>query len=257
MEFTDLFVALARAAGIPARAVNGYAYTANSSLRPLSLKQDVLHAWPEYYDRQKQLWIPIDPTWGNTTGGVDFFNSTDLNHFTFTLLGLDSEYPIPAGAYKINDQVGKDIFVDFGEAVTPIQSSSLSFTLQESSIAGVNLKGQITLSNTGNIALYNQTVNLTSEKIKLANDSWQIPVLPPYSQKVIDFELLASNWSDDLTTTLKAESELSSATHQLQLSPAYYFVTNSKVFYPSIFGLLALVLGLISFKLLKKRNMLK
>ncbi len=37
MEFTDLFVALARAAGIPSRQSVGYAFTTNAKLRPLSL----------------------------------------------------------------------------------------------------------------------------------------------------------------------------------------------------------------------------
>ncbi|GAI19887.1 unnamed protein product, partial [marine sediment metagenome] len=53
MEFTDLFIALCRAAGIPVREVNGYAHTNNPKLRPLSLTLDVLHAWPEYYDENK------------------------------------------------------------------------------------------------------------------------------------------------------------------------------------------------------------
>ena len=35
LEFTDLFVALARATGIPAREVDGFAYTQNSKQRPL------------------------------------------------------------------------------------------------------------------------------------------------------------------------------------------------------------------------------
>jgi len=35
-EFTDLFVSLTRAAGIPARGVSGFAFTTNSKLRPLS-----------------------------------------------------------------------------------------------------------------------------------------------------------------------------------------------------------------------------
>ncbi len=73
LEFTDLFVTLSRAAGIPTRAVEGYAYTGNSKLRPLSLVADVLHAWPEYYDRVLKTWIMVDPTWGNTTGGMDYF----------------------------------------------------------------------------------------------------------------------------------------------------------------------------------------
>src|SRR5690606_7935727 len=57
LEFTDLFVALARSKGIPARSIEGYAYTQNETLRPLSLIKDVLHAWPEYYDDKKQAWI--------------------------------------------------------------------------------------------------------------------------------------------------------------------------------------------------------
>ena len=35
MEFTDLFITLARAAGIPARGLSGFAYTSNRALRPL------------------------------------------------------------------------------------------------------------------------------------------------------------------------------------------------------------------------------
>ncbi|MDP3733056.1 MAG: transglutaminase-like domain-containing protein, partial [Candidatus Daviesbacteria bacterium] len=73
MEFTDLFIAMARAAGIPTRELNGYAYTANPKLRPLSLNKDILHAWPEYWD-EKKGWTMVDPTWENTTGGVDFFS---------------------------------------------------------------------------------------------------------------------------------------------------------------------------------------
>lgn len=257
MEFTDLFVALARAANIKARAVNGFAYTTNSSLRPLSLKQDVLHAWPEYYDQTRQLWIPIDPTWGNTTGGVDFFNSTDLNHFTFTLLGLDSKYPVPAGAYKLNGQNSKDISVVFGSPVETNKSTNLSLSLPKTSIAGVSIKGQLILENTGNIALYNQSISLNSKHLKLSQTSFNVPVLPPFSKHTIDFELPASNWSDNFTDSITAESELSSTSHQLKLSPAYNFVTNSKYFYYSLFSLVALFTGLISFKLIKKRRVLK
>src|SRR5690606_27458932 len=70
-EFTDTFITLARAAGIPAREINGYAYTQNTTLRPLSLVPETLHAWPEYYDYESKQWIPVDPTWEHTTGGSD------------------------------------------------------------------------------------------------------------------------------------------------------------------------------------------
>src|SRR3989344_3578926 len=80
MEFTDLFIALTRAAGIPARELNGYAYTNNTVLRPLSLNKDILHAWPEYWS-DRRGWVMVDPTWENTTGGVDYFSKLDLSHF--------------------------------------------------------------------------------------------------------------------------------------------------------------------------------
>ena len=37
MEFTDLFIALSRAFGIPAREVNGYAFTPDDNSKPLSI----------------------------------------------------------------------------------------------------------------------------------------------------------------------------------------------------------------------------
>ncbi|MDO8269111.1 MAG: transglutaminase domain-containing protein, partial [Candidatus Levybacteria bacterium] len=112
LEFSDLFVSLARAKGIPARSVEGFAYTQNSKLRPLSLVNDILHAWPEYYDSELKKWIMVDPTWGNTTKGMDYFTTLDFSHVTFVIKGIDSEYPIPAGGYKFNKE-SKDVEVKF------------------------------------------------------------------------------------------------------------------------------------------------
>ncbi len=91
-EFTDLFIALARAAGIPAREINGYAYSENPKIQPLSLVSDVLHAWPEYWDSKKGTWIPVDPTWGSTSG-IDYFNKFDLRHFAFVIHGKKPDFP--------------------------------------------------------------------------------------------------------------------------------------------------------------------
>jgi transglutaminase-like putative cysteine protease len=54
LEFTDLFIAIARAAGIPAREIDGFGYTQNAINRPISIDEDILHAWPEYYDTAKK-----------------------------------------------------------------------------------------------------------------------------------------------------------------------------------------------------------
>ncbi len=105
MEFTDLFITLARAMGIPARELNGYAVNVyeNADL-PLSIKLrsgDFLHAWPEYYDPNFG-WIPVDPTWGSTSQ-LDFFSKLDNSHFAFVIKGLSSEHPLPAGLYRVDD----------------------------------------------------------------------------------------------------------------------------------------------------------
>lgn len=150
LEFTDLFITLSRAAGIPARAVEGYAYTFDDSTRPLSLFKDILHAWPEYYDKDKKTWIMVDPTWGNTTKGTDYFHTFDYDHVAFTINGLNSTYPVPAGGYKSSEDT-KDIAVSY---VTPKEfvirdgfsvSSSFSSFSQSSRI-----EGKVSQENTGN-----------------------------------------------------------------------------------------------------------
>ncbi len=102
-EFTDLFITIARQQKIPAREIQGFAYTNNPKMKPVGNEGDILHAWPEYYDFQKQQWLAIDPTWEKTTGGIDYFNKLDLNHITFVTHGLNSQQPLPPGAYPHPD----------------------------------------------------------------------------------------------------------------------------------------------------------
>lgn len=101
-EFTDVFVSLARSRNIPSREINGYGFTKNRSLQPQNITTDILHSWPEYFNDSQKNWVSVDPTWGNTTGGVDYFNKLDFSHITFVRHGLEDSYPLPAGAYKSN-----------------------------------------------------------------------------------------------------------------------------------------------------------
>lgn len=116
MEFTDSFISIARAQGIPAREINGYAFTETQNKKPLSLSLkggDLLHAWPEYYDPNFG-WVQIDPTWGKTSD-IDYFSKLDTNHFTLSVKGLDDEKPYPAGSYRFND-TSQLVEVDFSDA---------------------------------------------------------------------------------------------------------------------------------------------
>lgn len=191
MEFTDLFIAIARAAGIPAREIDGYAYTENPQLQPLSLVADVLHAWPEYYDKEKEAWIPVDPTWGSTSGGVDYFNKLDLRHFAFVIHGKDSTKPYPPGSYKLGLNPQKDVYVSFGK-------------LPENRITIPNLSVKSNYSvevyNPGPEALYSLYPTVYFDKIEHSKDF--IEIFPPFGtykfQVKVPFSLLGKNTPDKI-----------------------------------------------------------
>jgi hypothetical protein len=182
LEFTDLFIAIARAAGIPTREMNGFASTSNSKERPLSLVKDILHAWPEYYDYELQTWIMIDPTWSNTTGGVDYFHTLDFDHFAFITKGASSTYPIPAGGYKLSDNnATKDIFVKFGnDFFQQIPILTLNADLVSSYFSGLNPQGNIVIKNDGQAMSLPQEITITTTFLKPRLQRIYIDSIPPF-----------------------------------------------------------------------------
>ena len=184
LEFTDLFVSLARAKGIPARSVEGYAYTENSKLRPLSLANDILHAWPEYYSEREKRWIMVDPTWGNTTKGMDYYESFDFSHITFVIKGQDSEYPIPAGGYKF-DNTSKDVEVKFAQPADFSAHRKIEITDNFPNFAfpKTTLQGTFDIKNEGNVPLEDMIVNIKTNR----NTSRQflIDYIPPGGTRII------------------------------------------------------------------------
>lgn len=160
-EFTDVFVALARAAGVPSREINGYAYTDNPQVQPLSLVADVLHAWPEYWDEQNRVWRPVDPTWGNTTGGVDFFDKFDMSHITFAIHGHSADNPPPAGSYKLAQSPQRDVSVAFGQLPQVRDSTPFIKIKQNKTILPFfpNII-HVTVYNPGPVAIYQQPVSV-------------------------------------------------------------------------------------------------
>jgi len=193
MEFTDLFITLARAAGIPAREINGYAYTQNERLKPVSLKflgTDTLHAWPEYYD-PNQGWVQVDPTWGNTSGGLDYFSKLDFNHITFVQKGISSQQPLPAGAYKLDQNQDGDVKIEFADTL-PTEKKNINIDLQLplKNFAGFPIRGSAVVSNLGNQSILSSFLELkTDNVVNMSKASYDLGVLPPYASRKIDFNL--------------------------------------------------------------------
>jgi len=189
LEFTDLFITLARGAGISARELDGFAYTQNTKQRPLSLIEDVLHAWPEYYDKEKQEWIMVDPTWSNTTGGIDYFNRLDFDHVAFVIKGVNSTYPIPAGGYKITGQENvKDVDVHFGEDTAKKDPLvAFSYTLPTTTFSLLKIKGNFIVRNTAEALAPMQTIAIDAQSLSPHHQEITVPPIPPFGSTVIPF----------------------------------------------------------------------
>lgn len=218
-EFTDLFIALCRANGIPAREVNGYAFTDNPQLRPLSLSTDVLHAWPQYYDINKNLWIDVDPTWENTTGGIDFFNKLDLSHFSFVRHGLNSSYPPPPGAFSYGEPK-KNVFVEFGKRKERFFQIEFTPQLPQRVVSGLPIRGKITLTNTGQGAYHQQTLVVTA-------NSWEkkeeLAVLPPFAEYTTEINL-PTKWNTSQEQILTITFGGQQATYPVRVIPAHQYL---------------------------------
>lgn len=230
-EFTDLFVAMSRANDIPARRLTGYAHSQNEQLRPLSLVEDVLHAWPEYYDSSRNLWVPVDPTWEDTTGGIDYFSQFDLNHIVFAINGQSSETPYPAGAYKVADQTTKDIEVSFGDAF-PTASPKFNITALPVRIFGVPLPGfyQLRIVNETGQAWYNVAAQVQSSASDITIAPIEVGTVLPFSAKTTPFTLNTSGWH---ITNLSPMTLLLSTDHEHQL---YTTQLSGLTAGPAVFG---------------------
>jgi len=205
-EFTDLFIALTRRAGVPARRLTGYAYTQNPDLRPLSLETDILHSWPEYYDPVTNRWQPVDPTWEDTTGGIDYFHHFDLSHIVFAINGHSSTTPYPAGAYKGSNLETKDVEVSFTD-LFPTTEPSYKLHFEPEKLFGIVLPGRYTLNITNQTgqAWYDIDISFNSQiPINYQRNSNQIklPYLLPYQSLKLPISITTNSWQPNQTTAI-------------------------------------------------------
>ncbi len=213
-EYADAFIATARSVGIPTRRLTGYAYTQDNQVRPLSLSGDVLHAWAEYYDTDTNRWIPVDPTWQDTTGGVDYFTQFDLNHLVFAINGSSSTTPFPAGSYKTSNP-SQDVDVTFADTF-PTSKPGVTISLEPRKIFNVPIPGlyRLVLTNTTGQAWYD--IPVTYEKlapeITLEGEVATLPILLPFQTIATPVHLKEQNlWKFSttnlaITTTIQGES---------------------------------------------------
>lgn len=223
-EYTDVFITLARAAGVPARRATGYAITQNSRLRPLSLVADVLHAWPEYYDLQRNAWIPVDPTWGDTTGGLDYFSKLDLRHIVFSYQGQNDDRPLPAGMYKIAGQEQKDVSVSLATSEPPAVES-LQVTKKPSYLPQFGIPTQETflIKNVSGTARYNVgvAIGVQGQASLLSAPKHTLPVLLPYQETAVTVSLTGTSWLHSQTADITLFIDNAEHTYTITVRKAF------------------------------------
>jgi hypothetical protein len=178
-EYSDLLVASARSQRISIREVQGYAFAQEQELRPVQSQSDILHSWVEYYDESKNIWVPVDPTWEDTSG-IDYFDSLDVNHIVFAIHGKQAEYPYPAGSYKLKPG-GVYVRVEptadqlSGKSVIDVSFSDLGIPSVDQGVFST----KATVTNTGSVALWNSDITIGIKGGKLKTKQLTIDRLYP------------------------------------------------------------------------------
>ena len=150
-EYTDLFIALARAAGVPAREVAGYA----EDVRAEESDALTLHSWVEFWD-ETNGWTMADPTWGDSSGG-DYFGKVGSDHFVMLTRGADSIDPSIVSSFSRTKTSETGIAIDASAIAPTITVGAELSAEQQNNLPSV----RYTLENTGNVALLIESAEVT------------------------------------------------------------------------------------------------
>lgn len=82
-EFSNLFIALARAAGIPSKLISGFGYLALYTPGASTDIEELGHAWSIFY-LPNYGWVPADAVWPRYIGS---FGETDYAHMVGAVIG--------------------------------------------------------------------------------------------------------------------------------------------------------------------------
>lgn len=252
-EFSDLFITLSRAQGTPTRRITGYSHTQNEILRPLSFVDDILHAWPEYFDPTKRVWVPVDPTWENTSGGVDYFNQFDLNHIVFAINGQSSELPYPAGSYRQqgNEEI-KTIEVEFTNQFLTA-APDLEFKMVDKNLFGwpIPHSTKLYIFNRTGQAHYNLPTRIIAEdgqtQLNLTEE-YTISSILPFEKKEVRINAYAKGFFWPKQDYLNISYHESTARIPVTVVPEFYIRFENPVFSIAVgagFVTIALITGSI------------
>lgn len=232
LEFTDLFIAMARAAGIPARAVVGYVYRADNTHPAFS--ENLLHTWAQYYDGKKNIWLMVDPTWGNTTGGLDYFTELDFDHFTLGILGEKSTAP------QSLDLLGNTAQHVFLKPIPSFEIYKPNLSLRDKSesnvLAGFPMTNVVRINNVGKTNAPEGKVTVSSEILLPHTQQLYYPPIPPYGYVDIPMRFKSTDILTNKTAVITIQGQNYSSEQFVHIIPIFDALNSSQ-------GILMIVIG--------------
>ena len=171
----------------------------------------------------------IDPTWENTTGGIDYFNVFDFDHLAFVIKGENSQYPVPAGGYKIpgNENI-KDVDVSISKTYglnSPVLTVSADFSKKY--LAGFPIEGEIVLENLSGVLSPNQTIRVTADEFKPLSQNLYFDKIPPFGKKIVAVKFKPESVLTNKTGNIKIQIGKETIEVKIFVSPFYkniYFI---------------------------------
>ena len=210
LDFVDLFVALAKAAGLPAREVFGPVLPNDKGFNPSFVGEPLntknIHVWAQVYDADETSWVNYDPTWANTSG-VDYVGEEFSDRFILF---------ISPGGEDINSlknfSVHTDSVIIAGAKNKSNFSPKLDLKLStDQAFAGFPVDLQIKLKNKSGVTLSNGEIVTKVENVDLlGKEKIEMEPLMPYETKTYRVKLRAGDifkaTRGKVTTTLNGKS---------------------------------------------------
>lgn len=248
LDYSSLFVSLARQNALYAREIIGYGFSPNEQIRPQS--GDLLHSWAEYYDIDSNRWNAVDPTWEDTSQ-IDYFTAFDLNHIALAIRGESSDKPNPAGFYRFSSSTqSKLVSVSYANSIPSIDQTLIvkRKSGKNSIVADHEETYMYSVTNEGNVTQYAVPLSVAGEGLHLNLSQNSIDAIAPMQTIEIPVKVLTDRFTRKTKTRLIFHASNSAVEQDIKILPAGYNIA-----FILSFGVLSILI-LILFILKKLRN---
>ncbi|HEX7456244.1 MAG TPA: transglutaminase-like domain-containing protein [Candidatus Nanoarchaeia archaeon] len=227
IDFVDLFLALTKAAGIPAREVFGFTLADGKGFKPTFIGQPLntshMHVWAQVYDSDKNIWVNVDPTWGRTLS-ADYVRESSPDRFILL---------ITTSGDKIEALEDLVLSADNMRIAPAKQSSDFSPKVDlgisiDQAFAGFPIDLVVKLKNRSGVALTAGKISVSTEDISLINSKdIKLQVIFPFETRSYKIKLRAGNIFKTTRAKVKIDFEAESGGSQVKMSEAKNVIVKS------------------------------